>query len=326
MGPLERKRTLIFNGPVGLRRASRHPEDLREDWSLDGCERIFFDGCERPSIGGIPLLVKLGKGGMGYVYCGIDPEDGTEVAVKVMPRSIQEAHDTAVDRFVREGRLASQIVSDHLVRVRRAGVDPATQAQFLVMECISGMTAATWAEGYSGNAPVGDALVIMIGATRGLAAAHAAGVIHRDVKPENILIPVGDDGVAQCDRTKLTDLGLAKQKAAQLNLTATATGLGTAGFMAPEQLSDAKRATPAADVFSIGASLYAILTGGAPFAGTTSVMAIVNTMKGEFPPLRARRPDVPAAVEALVHTCLSATADDRHQDAGKLLADLESLR
>jgi len=321
-------RSSVFEGPVGLRRASRHPETLTGEWSLDGCETVVFEGEERPSIAGIPLLVKLGSGGMGVVYCGIDPEDGSEVAVKVMPRSIQAQHATALERFIREGQLATQIRSDHLVSVRRVGEDSHTHAHYLVMECVAGMTAATWvekfAEGRGTGGPIADALAVVIAAARGLAAAHDADIVHRDVKPENVLIPVVDD-VPQCDKAKLSDLGLAKPFEPRLDLTATATGLGTAGFMSPEQLEDAKRVTAAADVFSLGATLYSLLTGSAPFRGASSVMAIVNTMKGEFPPLRSKRAAVSGELEALVHRCLTRDATQRPQNGAELLAALLEL-
>jgi len=89
----------VLSSPVGLRRASTHPEYLLEDWSLQGCRTVPFEGEDRPSIGGIPLLAKLGRGGMGYVYCGVHPERDVEVAVKVLPRSLEEEHQTALERF-----------------------------------------------------------------------------------------------------------------------------------------------------------------------------------------------------------------------------------
>jgi serine/threonine-protein kinase len=325
----ERIPSRIYDGPVGLRRASIHPEDLTDDWSLAGCPTVEFEGADRPAIGGIPLLVKLGKGGMGYVYAGIDPETGDEVAVKVMPRVLQEQHKSAVARFLREARLAAELDSPHIVRVMRVEHDEITKAHYLVMECVSGMAASEWVDGLVAaghdGAPEDQALDVAIATCKGLAVAHAAGVIHRDVKPENILLPAAGDDV-NCTAAKLADLGLARPADDDENLTVTATALGTAGYMAPEQLENAKAAKPASDVFSLGASLYALLAGGAPFAAKSSIMAIMNTMKGEYPPLGRKRPDVSAATIALIERCLSKDPTARPVDGAALLEDLEGCR
>jgi len=316
----------ILTTPVGLRRASRHPEPLRGDWSLQGCATVEFEGEERPTIGGIPLLAKLGRGGMGTVYCGLHPERNIEVAVKVLPRSLEEEHGSALERFLREGRLAAQIDSPHVVRVLDVGLDETARVHYLVMECVVGRTAGKWVEELTGPAPERDALDIAIAAADGLAAAHAAGVIHRDIKPDNILIPNDADGAPVCAEAKVTDLGLARLRDDSLDLTRTATALGTAGYIAPEQLKNAKAASARADVFSLGATLYGLLTGDAPFAAESSVLAILNTINGEFAPVAERRPDVSAAVAAIVERCLDPEPENRYANGATLAAALRGCR
>jgi len=322
-------RSRILSTPVGLRRASTHPEFLLEDWTLQGCATVPFEGEDRPAIGGIPLLAKLGRGGMGYVYCGLHPELNIEVAVKVLPRSMEEEHGSAVERFLREGRLASQLDSPHVVRVLDVGRDDPAHVYYLVMECIVGRTAGQWVEQLTAAGAVGApeerVLEVGLAAAMGLAAAHGIGVIHRDIKPDNILIPDDDEGEPVCAEAKVTDLGLARLSDDTLDLTRTATALGTAGYIAPEQLKNAKAASTQADVFSLGATLYGLLTGDAPFAAESSVLAILNTINGQFRPLRERRPEVRPEVAALIERCLSPEPEDRFADGAAVEAALRAL-
>jgi serine/threonine-protein kinase len=189
------------------------------------------------------------------------------------------------------------------------------------------MTAGRWIEervaaGHVG-APEDTALEVALAAAKGLATAHAGTVIHRDVKPDNILIPCDDDGTPRFANAKLTDLGLARMTDDKLDLTRTSTALGTAGFIAPEQLKNAKAASPRADVFSLGATLYGFLTGDAPFAAESSVMAILNTINGQFAPVRERRPDASDAIVGVIERCLRPDAADRYADGADLA---EALR
>ncbi len=326
----EPHRTQEYQGPVGLRGSTIRLQDLTSEWTLAECARTLFQGEERPTLGGIVLVAKLGRGGMGYVFRGVHPDTGDEVAVKVLPRAVHDGHEQALARFLREGRLAAELNHPNVVRVQSVGQDKRTEAYYLVMECIRGMTAGAWVrtfvdEGASG-APEIDSLDIIIAACRGVAAAHAAGIIHRDIKPDNILLPVDDDGTVGHANAKVTDLGLARFVEDHDGLTKSATGLGTAGVMAPEQLENAKHATAAADVFSLGATLYVLLTGAPPFEGTSLVMVIMNTMRGKFASLAEKRPDVDAELVGVVERCLARAPADRYADADELLVRLEAIR
>jgi serine/threonine-protein kinase len=316
--------------PGGMTLADVEEQMAGDDWCLDRCERVVWHGRELPAIGGIPLVAKLGKGGMGHVYRGIDPVGGGEVAVKVLPESSKLKDAAAEDRFLREAQLAAELGSEHVVRVLHAGEDAFTGAQYLVMECVRGISAREWLATHeaSGRDGVDErlALEVCIASARGLVVAHDAGVIHRDLKPGNILLPMDGDGNVHCELGKLADLGLARATGGDENLTATATALGTAGFMAPEQLENAKESTPAVDLFGLGATLYALLTGVAPFAHSSSVQAILNTINVHYAPVRELRADVSRCTAALVARCLQKDPLDRYADARALLGGLETCR
>jgi formylglycine-generating enzyme required for sulfatase activity len=167
--------------------------------------------------------------------------------------------------------------------------------------------------------PESEAVEVALAAARGLAAAHGRGIVHRDIKPENILIPHG-----VLSKAKLADLGLAKPEGDQTRLgTSAGAVLGTPGFMAPEQIEDPRAAGPAADVFSMGATLYALLAGEAPFSGT-NLGAILRTTASEAPPELPG--DVSEAVRALVRRCLSKDPAGRPADGAELLRALEAIR
>src|SRR5205807_2276357 len=131
-----------------------------------------------------------------------------------------------------------------------------------------------------------EALEICIAATEGLAAAHAEAIVHRDVKPDNILIPKSKQGELQLKAAKLADLGLARGEDSGDSLTGTRTALGTPGFMAPEQCMDAKKAKTPADVFSMGATLYALLACRTPFKGETPMETVLATLQKPHAPIR----------------------------------------
>jgi hypothetical protein len=164
-----------------------------------------------------------------------------------------------------------------------------------------------------------DAVEIAWAATRGLAAAHELHVVHRDVKPDNILIPDG-----RFAKAKLADLGLAKPEGSdKTHGTESRVAMGTPGYMAPEQVADAKRAGPAADVFAMGATLYALLTGRSPFAGTSVAAILRDTESREPDPLPA---SVSPGLREVVHACLAKDPARRYADAKELLKAIETVR
>lgn len=276
------------------------------------------DGRGRPSIGGVSLTRKLGVGGMGAVYLGTQERLGREVAVKILPHNLVERDPRMVERFQAEARMAAGIDSAHVVRVLDVGFEYGTH--YYVMEYVEGMSAGALlkqrrAEGKHGLAE-SEALRVVRGATRGLAAAHAKGVVHRDIKPDNIMIPKGD-----ADAAKLADLGLAKPEGGGQSFgTGTGMAMGTPGFMAPEQAENAKSAGPAADVFSMGATLHALISGDAPFRGSSLVAVLRATEEGKIAPMPE---GTGAGVQWLVARCLTARPEERFQNGAELLDALE---
>ncbi len=294
------------------------PEDLSQEWWLQGCDTTEFSGLQCPTLGRTVLLSKIGAGGMGAVYFGLNPRLSAEVAVKILDRALLERNPDSEGRFLREARIAASLDSPHLVRVLDVDRDARSMLHYIVMEYVHGPTARAWARESVVTVAEADALAVVLAAVTGLAAIHVAGAIHRDIKPENILIPLGPDGVPQLADAKVADLGLARLIEPGHSLTGTQSGLGTPGFMAPEQARDARRAGKAADVFSVGATLYALLTGTAPFRGATQIETMLATIRGEYAPIRNVRGDVSLATAAVIERCLKVDPAERFPDASAL--------
>ncbi len=304
--------------------------ELLSDRVLGRCTVTALDGRRFPTLGGITIVERIGQGGMGVVYRGRHPRLGIDVAVKVLPPSLEQSEPTFAERFEREARIAARVRSDHLVAVLDVDTDAASGCRFLVMELVTGTNGARWLRDISVAGRIGvperDAIDVCLAAAKGLAAAHAAGVVHRDVKPGNVLIPFGSDGLPALHRTKLSDLGLARPDTGEESLTGTNTPLGTPGYMAPEQIRSGRDAGRPADVFGLGAMMYALLAGQSPFRADTPVDALVRTVKGDFKPIAEVRPDVSAATAALVTRCLAPEPSDRFADGAMLCEALEICR
>jgi tetratricopeptide (TPR) repeat protein len=171
--------------------------------------------------------------------------------------------------------------------------------------------------------PEAEVLQVGCATCEGLAAAHAQGVVHRDIKVDNILLPWAVPGRdVNLRGAKLADLGLGRSQEQGQTLTGTQATLGTPGYMAPEQASDARRAGPPADVFSLGATLYALLTGQAPFVGSSAFDVLLATAQKPHAPLHEFRPDVSAPTAAVIDRCLQKVPEQRYRDAMELLGAL----
>jgi serine/threonine-protein kinase len=251
----------------------------------------------------------IGSGGMGAVYLASDRQIGEQVALKVIARGL--ADDPAVaDRFRREASAARRITHPNVIRIHDLGEDAGLM--FLSMEYFPGRTLAAIVAARR-QLPLGDATPILRQVCDALRAAHAAGVVHRDLKPQNIL--VNDRG-----EVRVIDFGLAKA-AAQRSLTATGLILGTPDYMAPEQV----RGQPVdhrADIYSLGAMTYHLLCGRPPFVAESPI-AVGFLHCHEAPaPLTAHVPTVPAEVEAAVLRCLAKSPGERWNSVEELAAAL----
>jgi len=308
-------------------------KDLAKDGLLAIAPR---DQTGRPTLGGIPLYKKLGQGGMGAVYLGKHPRLGVEVAVKILPFHLADQDPNAIEYFMREANVAARLNHPSLVRIFDVNVDGDPKAGsaiwYLVMEFVSGLTGGKLIRERmkAGKGPLmePDALDLLLTVSDGLAAAHEENFVHRDIKPENIIIPLSPDGEPQFRKAKLMDLGLAKllSEERSIGLTGTNVAMGTPGFMAPEQAENAKGAGAPSDVFAMGATLYTLLTGAAPFTGTTVLHVLKKTSDEPHQPLRKVNPAVSRPTEVLVDTCLAKRPEARYASAGVLREALKACR
>jgi serine/threonine protein kinase/tetratricopeptide (TPR) repeat protein len=257
------------------------------------------------------IVEKLGEGGMGEVYLAIDTELERKVALKFLPQKVAYDPD-ALARFKREARAAAALNHPNIITVYEVGRHE--DQSFIAMAYVDGEPLS---DELQSGITVERALQIGIEACDGLDKAHQAGIVHRDIKPDNILID--SDG-----RVKILDFGLATfgESGGVASNESTA---GTAHYMSPEQ-ARGEDVDARSDVFSMGAVLYEILTGKRPFKGA-HVEAVRYAVLNENPePLSSFNPDLPADLERVVLKALSKNRDDRYPSAAELGADLESVR
>jgi eukaryotic-like serine/threonine-protein kinase len=263
------------------------------------------------NIGGFQVLRRLGAGAMGTVFHARHLRSGREVALKLLSRDL--AHEAAfLERFQREARIQAQL--NHLHVVRCFGAGAARGRHFLAMEYVGGGSLQTWLDRL-GKLTLGDAVHVVLACARALECAHELNVIHRDVKPANLLLT--PEGLV-----KLADLGLAKALD-DLSLTQTGTSFGTPAYMAPEQAVDAKRVDGRSDVYSLGCMFYRLLAGRRPFEGNSVVELLQAKDAGFFLPLRSLAPETPEVLAKIVHTMIARQPDQRYQSCTELIGDLE---
>jgi tRNA A-37 threonylcarbamoyl transferase component Bud32 len=273
-------------------------------------------GPPEPSrLGDFRILRRLGAGGMGVVYLAEDTRLGRRVALKVL-RPELAAQEVYRRRFLREARAAAAVRSDHVVTVYHVGEDGG--APYLAMELLPGRSLDAWLRAGHRPSPA-EAARIGRQAAEGLAAAHARGLVHRDVKPGNLWL----EDVAGGWRVKVLDFGLARL-AAEGPLTQTGLVVGTPAYMAPEQAAG-QAVDGRADLFSLGCVLYELCTGAQPFAAGDA-LAVLHRLATHTPlPPWQRNPAVPAALSDLVVRLLAKRPEDRPASAAAVAAELAQL-
>ncbi|RMG15822.1 MAG: FHA domain-containing protein [Planctomycetota bacterium] len=263
------------------------------------------------------LLREVGRGGMGIVYEAWDEQRKQRCAVKWL-RGGGEADPDAIARFRREvlvqGKLADYPA---IVSVYDLGIVTGSGEWFCVMEYVVGETLLARLRSGSLSREEGVRLIARV--ARAVGYAHRRGVVHRDIKPANILItPEG--------QVRLTDFGIAKALDESGRLTLPGIMMGTPGYMAPEQITDSKRAGPAADIYALGALLFTILCGKLPVRGRNLREAIDNARKGKLgPSAQELDPTVPEALDAACRQALSFRPEDRWPTAEDFAAALENF-
>ncbi|MBI4859284.1 MAG: serine/threonine protein kinase [Candidatus Riflebacteria bacterium] len=265
------------------------------------------------AIGRYAVKGEMGRGGMGVVYCAHDPVLDRPVALKVLSKVLSSDQEFR-ERFLREARAIARIEHPNVVKIHDAGEEDGQP--FFAMEYCDGESVDRLLA-RAGSVPVDEALGIVQQAALGLQAAHQARIIHRDIKPSNLIREV-------TGRVKVVDFGLAKESA-QKGLTATGFVMGTPEYMSPEQ---ARGQTPdhRSDIYSLGATLYQLLVGRAPFTGSNPLAILQEQINTAPTPVVQLRPDTPLTVQRLLDRMMAKDPAARPQDYGTLLAELGNAR
>jgi len=263
-------------------------------------------------LGGYSIAERVGFGGFGIVYRATHELMKREAAVKILSPAFARDPDTR-ERFVREARLASALEHPGIVKVFDAGLDG--DVFYIAMEFVRGTDLAELVE-EKGRPDPAEAVRIVASTCSALQAAHEAGILHRDIKPENILIS-GDGEV------KLTDFGIARRLQASTVLTRTGGLVGTPGYVAPE-LVEGKQGDERSDIYSLGATLYFLLTGSHPYAGEHPMMVLFYRRAEQVPPAVDIAPDVPQPLSDIAARMLAKSPAERYPSAEAVARDLRS--
>jgi serine/threonine protein kinase/formylglycine-generating enzyme required for sulfatase activity len=265
-------------------------------------------------LGRYKILSRLGHGGMGEVYHGYDESLDRHVAIKVLPPELAR-HETFVRRFKFEAAAVAKLTHPNVVQVYFIGEDAGHQ--FFVMQLVVGESLAQLLA-RKGRLEVDEAIAIFSQCLQGLEAAHAEGLVHRDVKPGNVLLE-GATG-----RVLLADFGLVKAQLPENAITATGLIMGTADYLSPEQ-ARSKDVDGRADLYSLGVVLYQMLSGRLPFEAESSTGKLFQHAYESPEPLADIAPHVPAPLAWLVSRLMAKNRSERYQTAAEALADLESF-
>lgn len=264
-------------------------------------------------LGKYRILNRLGRGGMGVVYAAEDTLLKRPVAIKVLSSAVAK-NPESLKRFLREAQAAARLIHPHVVAIHE--IDQRDGLWFIVMEMIEGGSLQDYLRRQTAL-PWPEATRLLADACQGLIAAHRVGLVHRDIKPANLMRTA--EG-----RVKLVDFGLAKAACETSELTATGTVIGTPNFMSPEQW----RAEPLddlSDIYSLGATYHALLTGQAPYAGRDPLQ-VMYACCSEPPPDPSRcGVEIPAACVAIIQRAMAKEPMDRYANAHQMLADLLGL-
>jgi serine/threonine protein kinase/Tfp pilus assembly protein PilF len=258
------------------------------------------------------ITEELGRGGMGVVYKAEDSKLHRTVALKFLPQELTSDPESK-ERFVREARAAAALNHPNIATIHE--INEADGHTFIAMEYVEGESLREKVR--SGVMSVEEALTLATHVARGLSKAHGKGIVHRDIKPGNILLT--PDGEA-----KIVDFGLAKL-GAQSKLTRTGTTLGTAAYMSPEQVRG-EEVDHRSDLWSLSVMLYEMLTGTLPFKGDYEPALMYSIMNESPEPVTSMRSDVPVAIEDILEKALSKDPAKRYQTMEELLSELETQR
>jgi serine/threonine protein kinase len=256
------------------------------------------------------LEARIGAGGMSTVYRALDETLERRVAIKLMNTEVV-SDSGELERFRREARAVAQLSHPNIVGVIDAGEDEGRP--YIVFEYVEGETLKTRIR-RQGRLPIPEAVAYAIEIARALGAAHARHIVHRDVKPQNVLID--EEGSA-----KVTDFGIARTLEED-GLTADGRVLGTTDYVSPEQALG-QPVSGQSDLYSLGVVLYEMLTGEVPFRGESQVAVAMKHVREAMPDVQGKRPEVSAALASVIDTATAKRLADRYADDAELIADLE---
>jgi len=266
---------------------------------------------------------EIGTGGMGQVFAAVHVELGHTVAIKVM-HAARAPETDAVRRFVREGRAAALLKSDHAVRINDVGRFPSGRP-YLVMEYLEGEDLERLRARHV--LPIDDVVDYTLQALSALAEAHDAGLVHRDIKPQNLFLARLSDGKV---RVKVLDFGLAKELPTPEHPTSALTTehmlLGTPNFMSPEQIRNSIAVDARTDIWAMGATMFLLLTGQPPYTSSTTHGLLARILADPPPRARELRADVPEALDEVLQRCMAKDVFARFQSVADLAAALRAAR
>jgi serine/threonine-protein kinase len=259
---------------------------------------------------------ELGRGGMGIVYRAKDRRLKRTVAIKVLPPELSYRSEIR-SRFLREAETAAQLSHPNIVPIY--SVDESNGLVYFVMACIDGVNVARKLHD-QGRLPINEARRILKEVGEALAYAHARGVIHRDIKPDNILLE------SETGRAMVTDFGIARavQEGQEARLTATGVAIGTPAFMSPEQAAGDREIDGRSDLYSLGVVAYQMLTGELPFSAGSTASMLMKHLTERAVPVEQKRPEVPPDFAATVMTLLEKEPERRFPSASSFVLMLET--
>jgi len=267
------------------------------------------------TLGGYRIIRRLGRGGMGAVYEALQESLGRHVALKVLPAALAQDRDF-VARFQREAMAAAALKHPGIVQIYDVGEDQGFH--FYSMELVEGLSMARYMK-ERGRVDIPKSAAMIAQVASALEHARKAGIVHRDVKPSNILIE-------RTGRARIVDLGLAKAKLGSSITTRTGIVLGTPHYMAPEQFESPAEVDTRADIYALGITWYHALAGKPPFEGDTPMQICLQHCGTPLPPLTEVRPDVPEQVEKIIVKMTEKRPEDRYQTPAQVVAAIKHYR
>ncbi len=290
---------------------TKNEKDLRETFIPAEDE----DSKSKMVYGDFEVVKKLGQGGMGEVFLARQISLDRPVALKLLSKEMAKKK-AFVDRFIREARSMAKL--DHPNAVKAYAADSQDGQYYVAIEFIDGPSMQKWMDDL-GKLPMGDAVHIVLRCADALRVAHSFKMIHRDIKPDNILIT--KNGIV-----KVADFGLAKViDDEDMSMTQSGTGLGTPLYMAPEQARDAKSADLRTDIYALGITLYYFVTGKLPFGGDTVIKLILAKETGKYESARKINREVPERLDLIIDKMIQRDKNHRYANCEELIQDLDVL-